>query len=98
MLGCAKGRCSAFRAAVRLEADISSPLVRLELGLFGDCKGLEGGLYELRIDHGQGWRVYYGIESGRVLLLLAGSNKSGQKAAINTARKRLRNWQQRNTQ
>ena len=72
--------------------------MRLELGLFGDCKALEGGLFELRIDHGQGWRVYYGIESGRVVLLLAGSDKSDQKSAIQTARKRLKNWQQRNMQ
>ena len=35
----------------------SSPaarLVRLELGLFGDFNALEGGLFELRIEHGQG--------------------------------------------
>lgn len=76
-------------------AAIAARLVRLELGLFGDCKGLGGGLYELRIDHGAGWRVYYGIESGRVILLLAGSDKSGQRAAINLARERLQNWQQR---
>ena len=80
------------------QAAIAARLVRLELGLFGDSKGLEGGLFELRIDHGQGWRVYYGIESGRVVLLLAGSDKSGQKSAIKTARKRLKNWQQRNIQ
>ncbi|MCF8210012.1 MAG: type II toxin-antitoxin system RelE/ParE family toxin [Rhodoferax sp.] len=55
-------------------------------------------MFELRIDHGQGWRVFYGIESGRVVLLLAGSDKSGQKSAIKTARKRLKNWQQRNLQ
>jgi putative addiction module killer protein len=79
-------------------ASIAARLVRLELGLFGDSKGLDGGLYELRIDHGQGWRVYYGIESGRVILLLAGSDKSSQTSAIKTARKRLKNWQQRNIQ
>jgi len=80
------------------QAAIAARLVRLELGLFGDCKSLEGGLFELRIDHGQGWRVLYGIESGRLALLLAGSDKSGQKSAIKTARKRLKNWQQRNIQ
>ncbi|MDD2880327.1 MAG: hypothetical protein PHQ58_07805 [Rhodoferax sp.] len=46
------------------QAAIAVRLIRLELGLFGDCKGLDGGLYELRIDHGRGWRVYYGVESG----------------------------------
>lgn len=79
-------------------AAIAARLIRLELGLFGDCKGLDGGLYEFRVDHGQGWRVYYGIESGRVILLLAGSDKSKQTSAIKTARKRLKNWQQRHIQ
>lgn len=80
------------------QAAITARLVRLELGLFGDCKALDGGLYELRVDHGQGWRVYYAIESGRVVLLLAGSDKSGQKSAIKTARQRLKNWQKRSIQ
>ncbi|MFZ4625966.1 MAG: type II toxin-antitoxin system RelE/ParE family toxin, partial [Rhodoferax sp.] len=79
-------------------ASIAARLVRLELGLFGDSKGLDGGLFELRIDHGQGWRVYYSIEAGRVILLLAGSDKSGQKSTIAVARKRLKNWQQRTVQ
>jgi len=39
------------------QAAIAVRLIRLELGLFGDCKALEGGLYELRVDHGQCWRV-----------------------------------------
>lgn len=80
------------------KASIAARLVRLEMGLFGDCKALDGGLYELRIDHGTGWRVYYGIESGRVILLVAGSDKSSQKSAIKLARKRLQNWQQRTLQ
>jgi len=85
-------------ADVIARASIAARLVRLELGLFGDSKGLDGGLFELRIDHGQGWRVYFGIESGRVILLLVGSDKSGQKSAIAVARKRLKNWQQRSIQ
>lgn len=76
-------------------ATISARLVRLELGLFGDNKVIGGGLYELRIDHGPGWRVYYGRQAGRVILLLAGSDKSTQKASIKTAHARLASWNQR---
>ena len=36
------------------QAAIAARLVRLELGLFGDCNALEGCLFELRIEHGQG--------------------------------------------
>jgi putative addiction module killer protein len=79
-------------------ATIAARLVRLELGLFGDSKTLGDGVSELRIDHGPGWRVYYGRQAGRVILLVAGSDKSGQKEAIKTARKRLENWNQRGMQ
>lgn len=82
-------------ADVGTSATIAARLVRLELGLFGDSKSLGEGLHELRIDHGPGWRVYYGRQAGQVILLLAGSDKAAQKAGINTARKRLKNWNQR---
>ena len=76
-------------------AAIAARLVRLELGLFGDSKSLGDELHELRIDHGPGWRVFYGKQKGRVILLLAGSDKAEQKASIKMARKRLANWNQR---
>ena len=85
-------------ADVGTMATIAARLVRLELGLFGDSKSLGDGLYELRIDHGPGWRVFYGRQAGRVILLLAGSDKATQGAGIKTARKRLKNWNQRTTQ
>ena len=69
-------------ADVGTRATIAARLVRLELGLFGDSKVLGDGVSELRVDHGPGWRVYYGRQAGRVVLLLAGSDKSGQKASI----------------
>lgn len=85
-------------ADVGTRAMIAARLVRLELGLFGDSKALGEGLHELRIDHGPGWRVYYGKQAGRVILLLAGSDKLTQRAGIKAARQRLRNWNQRATQ
>lgn len=85
-------------ADVATRAAIAARLIRLELGLFGDSKALGEGLNELRIDHGPGWRVYYGKRAGRVVLLIAGSDKSTQSASIKTARKRLANWNQRGTQ
>ena len=83
---------------VATRAAIAARLIRLELGLMGDSKALGDGLNELRIDHGPGWRVYYGKRAGRIFLLLAGSDKSTQSVSIKTARKRLANWNQRGTQ
>lgn len=79
-------------------AAIAARLIRLRLGLFGDCKPLGDGLWEQRTHYGPGFRVFYTVESGRVVLLLAGSDKSEQAAAIKTARKRLKDWKTRRTQ
>jgi putative addiction module killer protein len=43
----------------RARAKIITRIDRIAAGNFGDCKSLRGGLYELRIDWGPGYRVYY---------------------------------------
>ena len=45
----------------RAQQRIAARVDRLTLGLFGDVKALRDGVYELRIDHGPGYRVYYAI-------------------------------------
>jgi putative addiction module killer protein len=44
----------------RAQAKIVARLDRVSVGNFGDCKALRGGLFELRINWGPGYRVYYG--------------------------------------
>lgn len=46
-------------ADARAQAKIAVRINRLAAGNFGDCKPLRHGLYELRIDWGPGYRVYY---------------------------------------
>lgn len=79
-------------------AAIAARLIRLKLGLFGDCKPVGEGLWEQRIHHGAGYRVFYTVEAGRVILLLAGSDKGSQGTTIKTAKKRLKDWKARSKQ
>ena len=62
----------------------------MELGNFGDHKSVGGGVSELRIDFGPGYRLYYGREGETLVILLGGGVKKGQAANIKSARLR---WQ-----
>ena len=57
-------------------------LRRLEKGNRGDHKHIEGKLYELRIDVGQGWRVYYTQEDKELVLLMIAGSKPDQSKDI----------------
>lgn len=69
---------------------------RLEHGAFGDCKPLTRGLWELRIDHGPGYRLYYTKTGNTVVLLLCGGDKRTQRADITRAMAYLEDYQRRN--
>jgi putative addiction module killer protein len=77
------------------QARVAARLVRLNNGNFGDCKPLGDGVWELRIDWGPGYRVYYAIQSHRLILLCEGGDKRTQAADINQAIERWQDWQRR---
>ena len=72
-------------ACPRLRTTRPQHIVRLENGL-SDVKAVGGGVRELRIDVGPGWRVYFIEVEGYVIVLLLGGNKSTQTADIKKAR------------
>jgi putative addiction module killer protein len=69
----------------RTRAKIVARIDRLSAGNFGDCKALRGDLFELRIDWGPGYRVYYATVGGACLLLLCGGDKKKQSSDIKRA-------------
>lgn len=69
---------------------------RLRGGVFGDCKPLREGVWELRIDYGPGYRVYYAQAGRRLVLLLIGGDKRRQRADIGIAVRYWQDWQRRN--
>jgi putative addiction module killer protein len=57
----------------------------LSLGNPGDVRPVGGGVSELRIDYGPGYRVYYLQRGDTVVILLAGGDKRTQDRDIQTA-------------
>jgi putative addiction module killer protein len=68
---------------------------RMAAGNFGDCKPLDGGVWELKIDHGPGYRVYYARAGSHLILLLIGGDKRRQQTDIATAIDYWQDWQRR---
>ncbi|WP_342030579.1 type II toxin-antitoxin system RelE/ParE family toxin [Paraburkholderia sp. SG-MS1] len=73
-------------ADLRARAKILVRVRRTERGNVGDVRLLEEGVFEMRIDCGPGYRVYYAREGRMVYLLLCGGNKSTQQADIKHAK------------
>jgi putative addiction module killer protein len=78
-----------------VEARIDARINRLTHGNFGDCKPVGGGVWELRIDWGPGYRVYYAVVAQRCVLLLAGGDKRKQSADIAKAIENLKDYKLR---
>jgi putative addiction module killer protein len=64
---------------------------RLVAGNPGDVKPVGGGVSELRIDYGPGYRVYYTVRGREAIILLVGGDKRTQAADIKIALRLARN-------
>ena len=73
-----RDRNARARIAVRID--------RIEDGNFGDHRSVGGGVSEIRVNVGQGYRIYYTIRNRTVVILLCGGDKSSQRRDISRAR------------
>lgn len=89
----ASGRSPYVRWFDRLNAvaaaKVATALYRLSQGNFSNVKGVGVGVFEIRIDFGPGYRVYFGKDGETVAILLGGSAKKDQQRAISEA---VRAW------
>ena len=69
----------------RAQAKILVRIDRAKDGNFGDHRSVAGGVSEIRVNVGQGYRIYYTIRRQRVVILLCGGDKSSQERDIRHA-------------
>lgn len=66
-------------------ARVLAALYRLENGNFSNVKGVGAGVFELRINFGPGYRIYFGKDGERIVVLLGGGTKKRQDRDIRQA-------------
>lgn len=76
-------------------ARIRARLNRVRMGNLGDSKSVGDGVFELRIPYGPGYRVYFGRDGDKVVVLLTGGDKRRQARDIALARAFWNDYQQR---
>ena len=72
---------------LQIRAYIAVRIDRMAEGNFGDHRSVGGGVSELRINRGPGYRVYYTIRERTVVVLLCGGDKDTQQQDIAQAQR-----------
>jgi putative addiction module killer protein len=95
--------CSPFREWLdRLNSEaarkVTKALYRVGLGNFSNVKSVGAGVFECKIHFGPGYRVYFGKDGNRVVILLGGGTKQRQQIDIRLALGRWDDYKARKKQ
>ena len=76
-------------------AKINIALIRLANGNFSNVKGIGGGVSEIRVNFGPGYRIYLGRDGHELVILLSGGTKRRQQQDIDAALVRWADYKRR---
>src|SRR5205823_4494612 len=79
----------------RAKAKIAARLARMEVNNFGDSRAVGDGVWELRIDWGPGYRIYYAMATSSIVVLLCGGDKRKQTTDIARAKAYWKDYKRR---
>jgi putative addiction module killer protein len=83
------------RLNAQAAAKVAIAIARMAQGNLSNAKSVGGGLQEYRIDFGPGYRIYFGRDGERLLILLGGGTKKRQQEDIRNAQRLWANYRQR---
>ena len=83
---------------VRAAAKIATALERMADGNLSNVKTVGNGVLEYRIDFGPGYRIYFGRDGDRLVILLAGGTKKRQRGDIRQAKAYWQDYRNRKAQ
>ena len=84
--------------SVTAKSRILKALSRLETGLISDSRPVGKGVHEIKLHFEKGYRLYFGYDGDKLVILLTGSDKSDQKKAIKKAHQYWQDYKKRKTQ
>ena len=64
---------------------VTIALTRMELGNFSKVEGVGSGVFEYKIDFGPGYRIYFGKDGDRLVILIGGGIKKRRRQDIAAA-------------
>ena len=82
---------------VHAAAKVATALERIADGNLSNVKAVGNGVFELKIDFGSGYRLYFGRDGERLIILLAGGTKKRQQGDIRQARANWEDYRKRKT-
>jgi len=79
----------------RATALIEKTIAKARLGNLGQHKSVGEGVQEIVLNYGPGYRIYFGEHGTTLVILLLGSTKKRQDAAIKLAKRYWNDWKER---
>jgi putative addiction module killer protein len=76
-------------------AKVAVASIRMSYGNFSNVEGIGAGVFEYKLNFGPGYRIYFGKDGERLILLLGGGSKKRQQRDIQTAIARWQDYKQR---
>ena len=76
-------------------AKITVALYRMEQGNLSNTKSVGAGTFEYKIDYGPGYRIYFGKDGEKLIILLGGGTKKRQGKDIDEAKARWKKYKKR---